>query len=601
MSEYQENDPVELRRLVHELQRRTARNELEKENMRIMRGKLDTQLGFFKHIHRFSQLAFSATDRSEFAAIFTEGIVDIFQLETSAAFLLDLAGDRLHLVGACNFEADAAELPVTKEWLAKPELLHFKRQGVVVESPPGENSPFTDLRLAHAIYMTIFDNMHKPEGVILGGITEDGSLVYDFRPEAVSLPFLVYCRNMNGIYNNLAALDRARAAVEAKTRFLSNLSHEIRTPMNAIIGMTQIAERSRDSNELLKCVTQIGISSHHLLGLVNDVLDMSKIEEGKLVLEKTPFLVEGVLDNIISSMRSSAADKGLSLRLHTSGIQNLAVLGDSVRLSQVLINFIANAIKFTDAGAVTLRAEVLSRDAEKALLLFLVEDTGIGMSEEVLSRIFNPFEQADSSTSRKYGGTGLGLSISRNIVEIMGSAIHVESREGEGSRFSFRVWFDIDVSGAATVIPRKESAAKDFTGRTILIVDDVEINREIIAALLEETGVSCEYASNGQEAVDIFTASPAGRFDLILMDVQMPLMDGCEATRRIRALPRPDAKRIQILAMTANVFKEDMQMVIEAGMDGHIGKPIKYEVAIDVIEQAFLRGASMVYDETKAD
>ena len=589
MPEYQENDPVALRRLVEELQRRTARNELEKENMRIMRGKLDTQLEFFKHIHRFSQLAFSATGRSEFAALFTEGIVDIFQLETSVAFLTDVAGDKLHPVGACNLEADIDALPVTKEWLAKPELLHFKRQGVVVESPPGADSPFARLNLAHAIYMTIFDNLHKPEGFILGGVTQDGSLVYDFRPEAVSLPFLVYCRNMNGIYNNLVALDRAKAAVEAKTRFLSNLSHEIRTPMNAIIGMTQIAERNRDPNEMLKCITQIGISSHHLLGLVNDVLDMSKIEEGKLVLEKVPFLLDVILDNIVSSLHSSATGKGLSLSLNKEGTQGLSIVGDSMRLSQVLINFISTAIKFTDAGTVTLRAEVLSRDPEKELLLFSVTDTGIGMSEEALSRIFNPFEQADSSTSRKYGGTGLGLSISRNIVDLMGSAIHVESREGEGSCFSFRVWFDIDKSGGMGA-PERDAAVKDFSGRTILIVDDVEINREIIAALLEETGVSCAYACDGREAVTVFAASPVDHFDLILMDVQMPVMDGCEATRRIRALPRPDAEKIQILAMTANVFKEDMQMVIEAGMNGHISKPIEYDVAIDVIEQAFLRG-----------
>ncbi|MDR2088788.1 MAG: response regulator [Clostridiales Family XIII bacterium] len=591
MPEPKEKDAAELRKLVDELQRRTARNELEKENMRIMRGKLDMQLEFFKQIHRFSRLAFSVSDRSEFAALLTEGIVDIFQLETGAAFLIDVSGDRLHLAGACNLDADIAELPVRQEWLARPALFRFDRQSVVTESPPGEDSPFAGLDLAHAIYMTIFDNMRKPEGIILGGITNAGAAVYDFRPEAVGMPFLVYCRNMNGIYNNLIALDRAKAAVEAKTRFLSNLSHEIRTPMNAIIGMTQIAERNPDPNEMLKCIAQIGISSRHLLGLVNDVLDMSKIEEGKLALEKAPFSLEGILDNIVSSLHASAESKGISLLSDVRGTRGLSLLGDSMRLSQVLINFISNAIKFTDAGgAVTLRAEVLSRDPEKALLLFSVEDNGIGMSEEALSRIFNPFEQADSSTSRKYGGTGLGLSISRNIVELMDSSIHVESREGAGSAFSFRVWFDIDKSGGAAGAPAKESAAKDFTGRRILIVDDVEINREIIAALLEDTGVSFAYASNGQEAVDIFAASEPGRFDLILMDVQMPVMDGCEATRRIRALQRPDAKNLPILAMTANVFKEDMRMVIEAGMNGHIAKPIEYDAAIGVIEQAFLNG-----------
>jgi signal transduction histidine kinase len=596
MPEHHENDLAELRRLVDELQRRTARNELEKENMRIMRTKLDVQLEFFKQIHRFSQLAFSVSSRSEFADLLSEGIVDIFQLETGAVFLLDIASDNLIRAGACNLESDVESLPVTKEWLAKPELLDFKLQNAVTESPLGAYSPFAGLNLAHAVYMPMFNNKRRLEGIILGGITKEGSIIYDFLPETIKLSFVVYCRNMNGIYNNLIALDHANSAILAKTRFLSNLSHEIRTPMNAIIGMTQIAERSGEPDEMMKCITQIGISSHHLLGLVNDVLDMSKIDEGKLALENLPFAPEAILDNIISSLHGGAESKGLSLTLDARGIRGLKLCGDAMRLSQILINFISNAVKFTDAGgAVTLRAELLSRDSEKALLAFAVEDNGIGMSEEVISRIFNPFEQADSSTSRKYGGTGLGLSISRNIAELMGSVIHVESKEGEGSEFSFQAWFDVAADENIRLQTAEDAAAdaeKNFTGHTILIVDDVDINREIISALLEDTGVSCEYASNGQEALDVFSASPEGGFDLILMDVQMPVMDGCEATRRIRALPRADAASVQILAMTANVFKEDMQMVAEAGMNGHIAKPVEYDVAINAVEQALMRSRS---------
>ncbi|MDR2743570.1 MAG: response regulator [Treponema sp.] len=559
--------------------------------MRSIRGRLDAQLEVFNQIHRFTMRAFSAPSQRDLVNIQAEGVVDAFQLETGVVLLLDMAGEKFTLFGSCNYNREAVEFPVSREWLARPELLDFKRQKVIVESPPGQSSPFASLGLVHAVYLPFFNNLHKMEGIILGGITSESEAFYEFLPEVISASFMVYCQNMNGIYNNRIALDQAKAAGEAKSRFLSNLSHEIRTPMNAIIGMTQIAARSGDLEEMRKCITQINISSRHLLRLVNDVLDMSKIEEGKLVLEQAPFVLDVILDNIISSMRQTAADKGLALVLDTHGMHGLALLGDSMRLSQVLINFISNAVKFTAlGGSIKLNAEILSRDSEKALVLFSVEDTGIGMSEEVMARIFLPFEQADSSISRKYGGTGLGLSISRNIIELIGSTIKVESREGEGTKFSFQVWFDMDRSGQdATAQGQEEPVVKDFTGRRIMIVDDVEINREIILAFLEDTGVRCECAADGREAVELFSASPEDHFDLILMDVQMPVLDGCSATREIRVLPRRDAKTVRIVAMTANVFKEDMQMVMEAGMNGHLGKPVEFNDAMNTIDHALKR------------
>ncbi|MDR2007050.1 MAG: response regulator, partial [Acidaminococcales bacterium] len=450
--------------------------------------------------------------------------------------------------------------------------------------------------MSYAIYMPFFDNERKIQGIVLGGITNDGAMIYDQLPDAFLPSFLVYCQTMNGIYNNLAAIERAKAADKAKSRFLSNLSHEIRTPMNAIIGMVQIASHSAEPSELKKCIAQINISSQHLLGLVNDVLDMSKIEEGKLALENAPFVLNEILDNIVGSLRSSATNKGLSLSLDidTGDGRPLRVCGDSMRLSQVLINFISNAVKFTNSGgSVTLEAKVLSRDNEKALVSFAVSDTGIGMPADALSRIFSPFEQADASTSRKYGGTGLGLSICQNIVKLMGSDVNVESEVGAGSRFSFKAWLALDKSAPAAPYggAGEEPAARDFSGSHIMIVDDVDINREIILAFLDGTGAECECAANGREAVELFAKSGNGYYNLILMDVQMPVLDGCDATREIRALRRPDAKTVQIIAMSANVFKEDLDAVIAAGMNGHVGKPVDYDVAMDAIAGALRKSA----------
>ncbi|MDR1684959.1 MAG: response regulator [Desulfovibrio sp.] len=579
-----------LRELVGELNRKTVRNEVEKQHMRIMRNKLDNQIELFRQIHRFTQRAFGAASGVELANILAEGVVDVFQLETAATLLLDVSGDRLKLYGSCNFNSDESEFPVAREWLAKPELLDFKRQAVVKESPPGPDSPFRPLALAHVICMPLFDNARRTEGIILGGITLEGAILYDFAFESLASSFRVYCRTMNGIYNNLSALDQAKAAGRAKSRFLSNLSHEIRTPMNAIVGMTQIASRSETLEEIKKCTAQIDASSRYLLGLLNDVLDMSKIEEGKLLLESAPFALDAVLENVMAGLTASAAGKGLSLELKERGIRNLRLTGDAVRLSQVLVNLVSNAVKFTGGGGiVTLEVNLVSQDGKKALISFSVADTGIGMTEETVSRVFSPFEQADSSISRKYGGTGLGLSISSSIVKLMGSGIHVESTPGEGSRFSFPLWFDLDQSVQEAEEQADEPGTPDFSGNRILVVDDVEINREIITALLDDTGAVCECAENGQEAVDLFAASPEGRYSLILMDVRMPVLDGCEAARRIRALRRPDARTVPIIALTANVFKEDLEAVAAAGMNGHLGKPIEYSTVMEVIGQALRR------------
>jgi signal transduction histidine kinase/CheY-like chemotaxis protein len=577
----------ELREVVSELNSKTARYEIEKANMRAMRHKLDNQVELFRQIHRFTQRAFTAPSIEDLANILSEGVVDIFQLETAATWRLDVSGARLDLFGSCNYNSPDSEFSVSMEWLRKPELHDFKDRIVVIESPPGPEFPFGSLDLSYAIYVPIFDNDRKMVGIILGGITEEGTLIYDRMPGVFSSSFLVYCQTMNGIYNNLIALDQARAGVRAKSNFLSSLSHEIRTPMNAIIGMTQIASRSEKLEDMKKCVSQIDISSRHLLGLLNDVLDMSKIDEGKLVLEKSPFILGPVLENIIGGLSSIAANKGLGLMLAANDTEELALCGDTMRLSQVLINFISNALKFTESGEVTLDVRQVSSDSEKVLVQFTVTDTGIGMSDETISRIFSPFEQADSGMSRKYGGTGLGLSISSSIVKLMESEIHVESVPGKGSSFSFQAWFDLDIKAlSAEDSPEDEVWDQNFSGSHIMIVDDIQINRDIIVTFLDDTGATCECAVDGQEAVDLFAASEENYYDLIFMDVQMPVMDGCAATRRIRGLERRDAKTVTVIALTANVLKEDLQEAMSAGMNGYAGKPVEYSTIMKVLDRA---------------
>ncbi|MDL2317621.1 response regulator [Eubacteriales bacterium OttesenSCG-928-A19] len=587
MPQEKDREIAELRQLIQEMNLQTSRNEREKQNMRNVRGKLDAQIDIFNQIHQFSGHAFHVQSEKDLYPLIPEGIVDIFQMEIGAMFVLDISGDRLTLMGACNWDAERTEFEVPHAWLARPELMRFTRQKAMYDSFP-EGPPFGGLGLAHVIYAPIFDNDRNMYGLLLGGITEDSADTYDFRPDEIRASFMVYCQQMNGIYNNFVAIAQAKLAGEAKMRFLANLSHEIRTPMNAISGMVQIANRSGDLATMQKCTAQIDVSLKHLLGLLNDVLDISKIEEGKLTLDSEGFALETVVENVAGNMEQAALNKGLVFDVKSDGIDGLRLIGDPMRLSQVLLNLMSNAIKFTpEGGTVRLEVKERSRDQQKALIRFAVSDSGIGMSEEAADRVFSAFEQADGSTSRKFGGTGLGLTISQRIVEQMGARIKVQSKEGEGSRFSFSVWLEIDTEGKAGDVPEPPvERSYDFTGRNILVVDDVEINREIIYAFLEGTGARWEGATNGQEAVEMVAASPPGFYDLILMDVQMPIMDGCAATRAIRAMDRPDAHTVVILAMTANVFAEDMRMVVDAGMDGHISKPVEYATTMDYIARS---------------
>ena len=394
---------------------------------------------------------------------------------------------------------------------------------------------------------------------------------------------------MTDITEVMRAKSEAEQANRFKTEFLSNMSHEIRTPMNAILGMTQIANRSSEMDKIKDCINKIESSSHHLLGVLNDILDMSKIEAGKLEFSEDAFNLPEAIQFAVSLMQSRTDNNSIIIT-HNIDIQNDFVLADSMRMNQVILNLLSNAVKFSpQGGEVNVSVEEIETGQEYSTYRIKVSDCGIGMTPEQVGKLFQSFAQADSSIAKRFGGTGLGLAISRNIIETMHGRIWAESEVGVGSTFTFEV--PLRIASADKMAPSVESTADnmdddvDFSGMHILLVDDVEINREIVMEILAGKGVQIDEAGNGREARDIFARSTVGYYDIILMDVQMPEMDGYEVTRIIREMNRPDAKSTIIIAMTANVLKADVENALKAGMNGHIAKPVDFQEVIQTLKR----------------
>lgn len=371
------------------------------------------------------------------------------------------------------------------------------------------------------------------------------------------------------------ARQRADEANQAKSAFLANMSHEIRTPLNAINGMAHLIRRGGLPVEQVGRLDKLEAAGHHLLETINAVLDLSKIEAGKMVLEQTPFRLAAIFENVCSMLHDKAAEKQLSLLSEPPTLSS-GLLGDPTRLQQALLNFVSNSIKFTEAGSIRLRAIVLADEAQRVLLRFEVIDTGMGISPETQRRLFNAFEQADSSTTRRFGGTGLGLAITRKIAEAMDGEVGVSSQLAQGSTFWFTAWlrkheFSSPAPAALAVDP-EAAIRQHFAGRHVLLVEDEPINREITQMWLEDLGLTTTLAEDGMVAIE---QASRQHYDLILMDMQMPRMDGLEATRQIRQLPGGGSLRI--IAMTANAFAEDRASCLAAGMDDFITKPIQPE------------------------
>lgn len=397
---------------------------------------------------------------------------------------------------------------------------------------------------------------------------------------------LISFYNATAIHNTIeeykTLLAKAEETSQSKTTFLSRMSHEIRTPMNGIIGMLTLAEgKLEPENPVLNYLKRADTLSKHLLSLINDILDMSRIEAGKVELEEKVFSLRDFGKSLYDMFAKELEEREINYEVNYEEMTADYVLGDELRISQVIINFLSNAVKFTKRGEVIVTFRQMMIHENTVDIMIRVHDTGIGMSPEFINKVFRPFEQEGVDKSTEYGGTGLGMAITDNLVRIMGGEIVVESIKGKGTDFS--VFFHLPmaekpVEHAAENKVEKETEINrhSFEGCRILMAEDNEINAMVAVELLNAMGADVDVAANGREAVDMFASHEENYYDFILMDVQMPVMDGRKATRIIRSMDRPDAEKILIFALSADAFVEDERLSAESGMNGHFSKPVNF-------------------------
>lgn len=381
-------------------------------------------------------------------------------------------------------------------------------------------------------------------------------------------------------------LEQVEEASQSKTSFLYQMSHEIRTPMNGIMGMLTLAQEKLDaSHPAAQYLTRVEELSGHLLSLINDILDMSRIEAGKVELEEKAFSLRSLGNKLYDMFAKNLESRGINYEVNFEDMTIDYVIGDELRISQIIINFLSNAVKFTQEGEIIVTFRQMFLQDGNADLMIRVHDTGIGMDPEFINRIFRPFEQEGADTTRKYGGTGLGMAITDQLVKLMNGEIVVKSTPGEGSDFSVFLHLPVAEEPVPAEQIEKENTAEEaepeeievFRGRRILMAEDNEINAMVAREILGQMGAGIDVAENGQRAVEMFDEKPENYYDFILMDVQMPVMNGRDAAKAIRRLPRKDAGEILIFALSADAFVEDERRSLESGMNGHYAKPVDFE------------------------
>lgn len=497
-------------------------------------------------------------------------------------------------------EFDEINRLCAKEWgfeFINEETSRFMRHEVLIEQ---FEKGITKLE---AEYYTQSKNKYIRATSLMSRRTDDGHILgFVFASDITELRMEEERKKKEILEAKLAleeAYEAANRASAAKSDFLSRMSHDIRTPMNGIIGMTAIAKAHMDdAQRVADCLDKITVSSKYLLGLINQVLDMSKIESGKLDLNEEEFNISGLVEDLITMIKPQMAKKRHELIVTDNGIKHELVVGDSQHIQQCFVNLMSNAAKYTpDGGRIRFSfAEKQTNNPMVGCYEFVFEDNGIGMSEEFQRRIFEPFSRADDARVQKIQGTGLGMAITRNIVQMMDGSIDIDSEQGKGTKITVTIYLKLPGSGSHLAGLNKASeqgvpatieglANENFSGKRALLVEDNELNAEIAGEILGAAGIEIDYAKDGKEAVDIMSSVEAGYYDIIFSDIQMPVMNGYEAARAIRALPGDYPKNVPIVAMTANAFAEDVRAAMDAGMNEHIMKPIDIKQIAGVLRK----------------